>query len=315
LVKYKKYVVSSDEENIRIDRWLRRKFYNIPQSFVQKKLRKGFIKLNDKKIKANKLIKKNDLIKIYQFDESSYAPKKIKTINKANEKDIKKFEKSKIYENNDFIIINKWAGISTQGGTKVTLSIDQIINSISEKYNLVHRLDKQTSGVLIISKNYSTTRFFGKLFKDRKISKTYIALCKGKIKERKKTIELDLNKQKYYKKNSIVANKDKKISLTNYEVLEYKSGISSVVFLPLSGRMHQIRVVAKYLNSPILGDSKYNNARENNKSELMLHSSAINFLYKNKKQFFVAEIPEKMKNNFKKYGLKIPKNKFIEQYN
>ena len=167
MVKYKKYVVSSDEENIRIDRWLRRKFYNIPQSFVQKKLRKGFIKLNDKKIKANKLIKKNDLIKIYQFDESSYAPKKIKIINKANEKDIKKFEKSKIYENNDFIIINKWAGISTQGGTKVTLSIDQIINSISEKYNLVHRLDKQTSGVLIISKNYSTTRFFGKLFKDR----------------------------------------------------------------------------------------------------------------------------------------------------
>ena len=142
MVNYKKYIVSSEEEDIRIDRWLRRKFHNIPQSFVQIKLRKGFIKLNDKKIKANKLIKKNDLIKIYNFDESAYSPKKTKIVNKAQEKDIQKFEESKIYENNNFIIINKWNGIPTQGGTKVTLSIDQIINSISEKYNLVHRLKK-----------------------------------------------------------------------------------------------------------------------------------------------------------------------------
>ena len=140
-------------------------------------------------------------------------------------------------------------------------------------------------------------------------------MCKGKIKERKKTIELLLNKQKNSKKNSIISNNDGKISVTNYEVLEYKSGISSVVFVPLSGRMHQIRMVAKYLNSPVLGDIKYNNSAENKKSELMLHSIAIKFLYKNKKQFFIADIPENMKNSYKKYGLKIPKNSFIEKYN
>ena len=306
--KVQKVEISQKTSGQRLDNFLRKILKGVPNSLIYKIIRDGQVRVNSKRVLPKYRVEINDIIRIPPVNSQS------KIVNIAHDLFID-LSRVIVYENNDFIIINKWAGISTQGGTKVTLSIDQIINSISEKYNLVHRLDKQTSGVLIISKNYSTTRFFGKLFKDRKISKTYIALCKGKIKERKKTIELDLNKQKYYKKNSIVANKDKKISLTNYEVLEYKSGISSVVFLPLSGRMHQIRVVAKYLNSPILGDSKYNNARENNKSELMLHSSAINFLYKNKKQFFVAEIPEKMKNNFKKYGLKIPKNKFIEQYN
>ena len=83
--------------------------------------------------------------------------------------------------------------------------------------------------------------------------------------------------------------------------------MSVVIFMPLTGRMHQIRMVAKYLNTPILGDKKYNNSKDNLSNDLMLHALSVSFEYKKSKREFFAQIPEHMKKNFKKLGLKIPK--------
>ena len=102
------------------------------------------------------------LKKIYQ----KFVKKKSKlTINKSL---ITNFKKSILYENDNFLIIDKWSGIASQGGSNIVISIDAIIKNISEDYNLVHRLDKETSGLMIIAKNLKYTRFFGKLFKSQK---------------------------------------------------------------------------------------------------------------------------------------------------
>ena len=118
------FKVSFQENKIRIDRWLRRKFKNLPQSFFEKKLRKGIIRLNNKIVRSNTLIKENDLIKIKDFDKTVYA---IKTKNIAiavSKNQIEIFNSSIIFQNNEYLILNKWKNIATQGGSKIKLSLN-----------------------------------------------------------------------------------------------------------------------------------------------------------------------------------------------
>ena len=191
---FKKYKISEENSGIRIDRWFRRKFLNLPQSFIQKKIRKGLVRLNTRITKANILLKKKDLIEIRDYDNKKYSPirnKKNKVIPKKN---INKFKSSIIYENKDYLIINKWQGISTQGSIKNRNSINDIVKNFSDKMNIVHRLDKDTTGALIIAKNYKATRTFAKLFRERNIKKVYYALCQGAPKKNKGSIKIIIKK-------------------------------------------------------------------------------------------------------------------------
>lgn len=304
----------ADDSGIRIDRWLRRKFFSLPQSFFEKNLRKGFIRLNKKIVKSNKKVVLNDTIEIYDFNEKVYnITKKHKNFNPPKNL-INKFDYSIIFEDNNYLVINKWRGIATQGGSNITNSIDQIIKSLSVNMSLVHRLDRDTSGALLISKNYRTSRFFGKLFSERKIYKMYIAICNGCPIRHKGTIELDIKKKKI---NNFQDNYNK--TITNYELIECKNNISSIIFLPMTGKMHQIRIVAKHLGCSILGDKKYGNLKRINKDKiikekLMLHALGISFFIENIKKIYFAELNKDMVNNFKKFGLKIPKKNIIEKY-
>ena len=180
-----------DYHDTRLDKFLKKNFPQLTQSYIEKALRKGTIKVNRKKETAKYKVLKNDEIIIFNFsdkiyntqsfsDKSVFIPKKF----------IDLFKKSIIYEEKNFLILNKWAGISTQGGSKINISIDDIIKNCNKKYRLVHRLDKETSGLLIIAKNLIYTKFFGKLFKDQKVKKIYIALCQGSPKNTESEVNL-----------------------------------------------------------------------------------------------------------------------------
>ena len=176
----KNFIVKEKDEETRIDRWLKRNFSSLNQNFIEKNLRKGLIKINYSKVKANYKVTKNDIVNIFNYSKDDYLHIIKKLIHNKIPKDIKnKFDRSIIFENKDFIVINKWSDISTQGGSKKNVSIDDIIKKISRNYNLVHRLDKETSGLLIVAKNLKITKFFGKLFKEQKIKKIYVAICQG----------------------------------------------------------------------------------------------------------------------------------------
>ena len=188
------FIIDEISADQRIDRFLKRKFQNLSQSFIEKNLRKKNILLNKHLTKSNQTIKVDDKITIKNFSEEIYQKfEKKKRTSNINKSHIADFKQSILYENDNFLIIDKWSGIAAQGGSNITISIDTIIKNISENYNLVHRLDKETSGLMIIAKNLQYTRFFGKLFKSQKLKKTYLAICDGAPKIKESYVNLDIN--------------------------------------------------------------------------------------------------------------------------
>jgi len=286
-----------DKENLRIDKWLKNNFSSLNQSFIEKNLRKGNIKVNEKKVISNYKLKINDEIKIYNYSSENYLNQE-RNLSKTTipSKYIKLFKSSIFYENNDFIILDKWSGIASQGGSKINISIDHIIKHISENYNLVHRLDRETSGLLIIAKNYICTKSFGRLFKERLIKKVYIATCQGKP----KNIESEVNLEIADKKNPTKLIN----SITHYKVYETINNLSNIVFVPKTGKTHQIRIVAKHLGCPIVGDTKYNKQNKYNFENLKLNAHILEFDLHSKNYKFVSILPDHFNNFFKKNNLK-----------
>ena len=280
----KNFKVKEKDEETRIDRWLKRNFSSLNQNFIEKNLRKGLIKINYSKVKANYKVTKNDIVNIFNYSKDDYLHIIKKLIHNKIPKDIKnKFDRSIIFENKDFIVINKWSDISTQGGSKKNVSIDDIIKKISRNYNLVHRLDKETSGLLIVAKNLKITKFFGKLFKEQKIKKIYVAICQGVPKNLNSVVKLRIDNKKKLLNTCQ--------SVTKYKVLKNKNKISVILFRPLTGKTHQLRIVSKHLNCPIIGDKKYNKQKKYNLEKLKLNAFFLQFAISDKEYEFKAKLP------------------------
>ena len=253
----------------RIDKFLKRKFINLSQSFIEKNIRKKNILLNNRVTKSNKIIKIGDKITIKNYTIETYQKfEKKKTILNIDKSILSKFEKSILYEDDSFLIIDKWSGIAAQGGSNITISIDAIIKNISPNFNLVHRLDKETSGLMIIAKDLKYTRFFGQLFKSQKIKKTYLAICDGAPKLRESYVNLSIDSNK---RASVIQTQ------TFYKVLSYNQKTSLIKFEPKTGKKHQLRIVAKNLGCPIVGDLKYNVNENKQRENLKLNAFKLEF--------------------------------------
>ena len=280
----KKIKIITDSENQRLDKFLKKSFSSLTQSFIEKNLRKKNILVNNKASKAKYLINKDDLIIIKNFSKEIYADNKIKKTNKKIDSYlIKYFEKSILHENSNFLVIDKWSGISTQGGTNITISIDTIIKNISSNYNLVHRLDRETSGLLLIAKNLKYTKIFGKLFRLQKIKKIYLALCEGKPKLKESYVDLAIKDKGM---NNSVQTK------TYYNVISYNNKTSLIQFEPKTGKKHQLRIVAKNLGCPIVGDNKYNLNQSNKQENLKLNAHKLEFNIENIVFNYKSKLPK-----------------------
>ena len=287
----------------RLDKYLKNKYTSLTQGFIEKNIRKKNILINNSITKANYLVKFNDELKILNFHEALYKNKIIFKKNIKISKEIfNEFKRSIKFENNDFIVLDKWSQIATQGGSKIQTSIDHIIRNINAQYRLVHRLDKETSGLLLIAKNLNYAKKLSSLFKLREITKFYIALCEGNPKNNYSQVKLDIKNKKLKIENT----------LTNYKVLNKNKSISSILFNPLTGKTHQLRIVSKNLGCPIIGDNKYNIHTKYKKENLMLHAFAIRFEINKKKYEFITKLPDYFLIFIKKNNLKI--NKELKNY-
>ena len=282
-------------EDQRIDKYLKREFSTLTQSFIEKSLRKKSILVNNQKVKSKYLVKENDQIKIKNFSIELYSNFEKKNTIEISKIIKKKFEESIIYENDSFIVIDKWAGIATQGGTNITISIDAIIKNISKDYNLVHRLDKETSGLLIIAKNLKYTKIFGALFKLSKLEKIYLALCEGQPKMVESYVDLKIKSDD---------NKKKIDTHTFYKVLHQKQNISLIRFEPKTGKKHQLRIVAKNLGAPIVGDNKYNLNKLNKNENLKLIAYQLEFTIVDNSYKFTSKLPSDFINFMKSKKIK-----------
>ena len=294
------YKIKPIHVSMRLDRWIKNNIGKYPQSLIEKSIRKGKIKLNKKRTSSSYKLKIGDEINFYNF-EYKFISKKNSTY-KPSKKNLDKNEKSLISDNDDFIVINKQSGISSQGGTKSKNNLIDIFSNSSlfkdRKPYSVHRLDKETSGVMIIAKNYSSAKLLTSLFRLRKIHKTYLAICHGIFKERKGEIRGNL--VKYEREKKII-----ELAITNYNVISSNNFFSLVELKPITGRKHQLRKQLASMGNPIVGDSKYNVIKQKIKSEkkLMLHAYKIKFMINNKKFNFEAEPPGYFNNYLNKKRL------------
>ena len=285
--------------NQRLDKYLKHKYTSLTQGFIEKNIRKKNILINNSITKANYLVKLNDELKILNFHEALYKNKIIFKKNIKIPKEIlNQFKRSIKFENNDFIVLDKWPQIATQGGSKINISIDHIIKNINSQYRLVHRLDKETSGLLLIAKNLIYAKKLSYLFKQKEITKYYIALCEGNPKNNYSQVTLQIKNKRLKIENT----------LTNYKLLNKNKGISSILFNPQTGKTHQLRIVSKNLGCPIVGDQKYNIHSKYSKEKLMLHAIALKFEVNTKKFEFISKLPDHFLSFVKKNNLKISKD-------
>lgn len=258
-----KAIISNDR--IKLNVWMKKNYPSLTLSHLQKLCRTGQIRVNGKRISYNTPLVENDELRLPPFiDEYKNLPTTIVKNNiKYTQNDIDDILKTIIYEDDEIIVLNKPSGIASQGGTGITKHIDTLINIALPEYNnalrLTHRIDKETSGILVIAKNYDSALKITTMFKQKKIKKTYLALVYGNFDDNKKegTIKFPISEENEAEEK----NKTPKSAITDYKVLDEAFGTLSLVKLsPLTGRRHQLRIHMHDVGHPIIGDFKYGNS-------------------------------------------------------
>jgi 23S rRNA pseudouridine955/2504/2580 synthase len=278
-------IAIDEDDGVRLDRWFKRYKPEITHSLLQKLLRKGLVRVNKRKVETSYRVKEGDeiILKDIGLQEPERATSYKMPVN-VSDNDIKDFQRMVIFENNDYIIINKPPGLASQGGTGIKMSVDDMIRSISERYKLVHRLDRDTSGVLVIGKKTTAASKFAELLKYKQVTKIYWALVLGRPPQQKGVIKLALMKKgadkngKGHQKIEVDEAEGKK-AITEYTILEDLGGKMTWLELsPITGRMHQLRVHCASMGCPIIGDGKYGGADVHIKGmerKLHLHARRI----------------------------------------
>ena len=282
------FKIEEDFENTRLDKWFKKKVKLLPQSLIERTLRKGKILVNGKKVKSSYKIQINDEIKIYADIDNDDKIIKKKFSYLPSKKDYELIKNNILFENEHYFVLNKPYNLAVQSGTKTGKNIFDILKNYSEtEYptpHLVHRLDAETTGILIISKTHKSAKFFSEAFKNQTINKSYLALVDGVLENKNGTLKNELN----YIEN----NKEKvHLSITNYRVISETRDLSLLLLNPETGRKHQLRRQLSFIKHPILGEKKYTNKGLNKSKELhlMLHAYKVEFLINSKKTVHQAE--------------------------
>ena len=295
----KSYTIDDEYHDSRLDKWFKNKIINLPHSLFEKILRQNKVKVNKKKTKSSYRLQTGDLIEIYDISKLKPANKKEKIKYLPKKKEINTYNDYVIEDNENFIVINKPTGIPVQSGTKSFKNIIDILKNSkyfeNSKPFIVHRLDKETSGVLIIAKNRKYAQLFTSLFRIRKIHKTYLAIVYGKVNKSLKVMKDDLI---YYENNKKITQK----AVSNLKIIKLNEGYSYLELNPITGRKHQLRKQLLKIDCPIIGDDKYflNDRKRIKVKNLMLHAYKIKFMINNVQYNFRAKYDDKFEDFLKK---------------
>ena len=293
--------ISIEEEGQRIDKYLSNKIEDKSRSFIQGLIDEEKVKANGKIIKSNYKIKRNDFIEVEMPEpvELNVCPEKMNL-------DI-------LYEDEDVLVVNKDKGVVVHPapGNYTGTLVNGILYHCTElsgingviRPGIVHRIDKDTSGVLVIAKNDEAHNGLAEQFKEHSIKREYYALVEGKFSNPKGTIDKPISRDKK-ERIKMAINSDGKRAVTHYEVLEqYDKGVSLVKCTLETGRTHQIRVHMASIGHPLVGDLVYGYKRQKfNIEGQALHAKVLGFIHPRTKRYieFTSELPEYFKDLLEK---------------
>lgn len=285
-------MIISDENNIRIDLYISQKL-SISRSKVQKLIKDGLVTVNDKVISSSYKVKENDVIEVNDDlnYEISVEPENIPL-------DI-------VYEDDDLLVINKESGMVVHpapGHYTGTL-----VNALLYKFNLtsgethrpgiVHRLDKDTSGLMLVAKNEWTHEKLSEMISKKEVERHYLAIVDGVIKHDTGTIDAPIGRDINNRQKMAVTEENSKDAITHFKVLERFKENTLIECILETGRTHQIRVHLSYIGFPINNDPTYNKKKSTEFGQ-MLHSKSIRFNHPrtNKELYFEQEVPKEFKD-------------------
>ena len=320
-------IVEEDEADCRLSTWIKRNDRRLSFNSVNTLCRKGLIKVNGLKTKASYRLVMGDVITI---PSTSLSATDDGSTPKIDSKLAKLLLEAIILKDDYLIAINKPEGLASQGGSSQgTRHVDAYKSTLQfgakDSPRLIHRLDKETSGILLLARDVKTAGAFATLFRDKQVEKIYWALVEGVPKKEKGILESDIGNvdiwkpginrgligQKKIERNS--ANKKK--ALTSYKVIEkIGSKYSWLELKPATGRTHQLRIHCAELGNPIVGDRKYKSSENKNSKDLpysfkklFLHARCVNFVHPISKKMIKIEapLPRHMGLVWKHFGWKI----------
>lgn len=299
---------------MRLDRWFKAHFAQVPHGRLEKLLRTGQVRVDGGRVKANTRLEAGQSVRVPPLPDAPPPPGAAKPLSKSDRAFLKSIT---LYEDDDLLILNKPAGLAVQGGTKTAQHIDRLLEGIGDspqtRPRLVHRLDRDTSGVLVVAKKRSVAAKLGKAFQTRSVRKIYWALVHGVPKPPQGKIDAALVKATTPDGDRVrkarPGEQDKAQSaVTHYAVIDRAARQVALMSLkPVTGRQHQLRAHMAILGHPILGDTKYPSEielPEGIERRLHLHARRISFPHPSGEGVvdITAPLPPHMETAFAAFG-------------
>tara|TARA_Y100000746_G_C15428053_1_gene417278 strand:- start:380 stop:1294 length:915 start_codon:yes stop_codon:yes gene_type:complete len=277
-----KVKVNSEYEGVRLDNFLISNLKGLPRAKIYSIIRKGEVRVNKSRCKPSYRLKVEDVIRIPPYTTNPKSNKKSSDINKH------KVEKSILRKEKDFLILNKPVGLACHGGSGISLGLIETLRQLDKKYaeaQLVHRIDKDTSGCLIVALKKSILRQMHKEIRNKHVDKIYTAVVKGKWPKDLQKITLPIKKENLKSGERFVqVNNKGKLSETEFQIISSGKSNTLIRAKIITGRTHQIRVHSSHKGHPIVGDLKYGDPIYNKQQQskglkrMLLHAESINFL-------------------------------------